>query len=116
MEESTWRLIELNLNPIEKELITLSFNAEEKMFAGTAPCNNFFGSYKLFEGKGTERNIEFSSIGSTRKMCPDVNMSVEEDFARELHGIKRVKIEGKSLLMIDTLEQLKAVLVLDSAE
>ncbi len=109
LEESSWRLVELNGKAIENSTITLTFNAEEKMVYGTAPCNNFFGSYKLFEAKGTERNIQFANIGATRKLCPDVDMSIEEDLARDLHSVKRAKLEDDNVIFVNPEEKSVAV-------
>ncbi len=116
LEEYSFRLIELNTQPVEQEVVTVRFSAEEKMFYGSAPCNNFFGSYHLYEAKGTERNIEFSNVGATRKMCPDVDMSIEEDFAALLSRVKRVMFEGDNLVLVDTNESRVAVLERESLD
>ncbi len=108
LEQGTWRLIELQLNPIEASEITMTFNAEEKTMYGTAACNNFFSGYTLYNVKGNKRNIKFANIGSTRKMCPD--MEQEETFVRLLPGVERVKIEGDNLLLIDTLKNMVAIM------
>ncbi len=109
LEQGVWQLIELNLNPVENSEITLKFDANEKMVYGTAHCNNFFAGYTLFDAKGTKPNIEFKNIGSTKKMCPDTKQ--EEEFLAILPAIERVKLEGENLLLIDTLNQMRAVMV-----
>ncbi len=109
LESGSWKLIEVNLNPVEESEIFVTFNAEEKTISGTAPCNSFFASYTLFNARGLERNIEFKNGGATMRMCPDSEQ--EEAFVRVLPSVYRVKLEGKSLLMIDSQERLVAVLV-----
>lgn len=76
------------------------------MIYGQAPCNNFFAGYSLFED--AEHNIEISNAGATRKYCPDTE--IEDGFTRELTGIKRLKIEGDRLLMLDAEGNLVALL------
>lgn len=106
LEDATWILIEFNNTPIENSPITLHFNGAEKKIIGTAPCNNFFGGYSLFDAK---QNIKIQNIGATRKACPD--MDLEMKFTQMLPQVTRVKIEGDHLLMIDANDELKAVLV-----
>lgn len=105
LENATWRLIELNLNPIENSGITLRLDPNEKMIYGTAPCNNFFGGYSILEEKD---NIKIGNIGSTRKACQ--GMELENKFTAQLSEIVRVKIEDDYLMMINSQGALVAVL------
>lgn len=107
LENATWKLIELNLDPIENSGITLTFDPEKKMIYGTAPCNNFFGGYSLFEAQD---NIKIGNIGSTRKACQE--MAVENKFTAQLSDIVRVKIEDNYLMLINSQGALVAVLTL----
>ncbi len=109
LEMGSWRVIEINQTAIEDSQITLTFDPEEKVVYGTAPCNNFFASYTLFKAKGTERNIEFKNGGGTMRLCPDTEL--EEAVTRALPTVSRVKLEGENLLLIDSSEELVAVLV-----
>lgn len=107
LENATWKLIELNLDPIENSGITLTFDPEKKMIYGTAPCNNFFGGYSLFEAQD---NIKIGNIGSTRKACQE--MAVENKFTAQLSDIVMVKIEDNYLMLINSQGALVAVLTL----
>lgn len=110
LEQASWTLIEQNNTPIENSGVGLTFDPGSKTFAGTAPCNKFFGSYHLYTPKkGERKNINFAEIGGTMRLCPDAQ--VEEDFTRMLPTITRVKIEGDHLLMFNPGDSLMAVLV-----
>lgn len=106
LENATWMLIEFKLNPIENSPISLHFNAAEKMMYGTAPCNNFFAGYTLYDDP--KHNIRFSNVGATMKACQD--MELEMKFTRELPSVYKVKLEGDYLMMSDSLNNLVAVL------
>lgn len=107
LENATWTLIEFRYNPIENSPITLHFNGAEKMIYGTAACNNFFGGYTLYDDQ--KRNIKIGNVGATRKACPD--METELNFTAALPSVVQVKIEGETLLMIDSLQNTLALLV-----
>lgn len=106
LENATWRLIELKLNPIEDSRITVRFDGTTKMIYGEAPCNNFFASYSLTTEKD---NIVVGAVGATRKACPE--MDLEMEFTGVLGSVVRVKTEGDHLLMIDGQGALVAVLI-----
>lgn len=107
LEADNWRLIEFRGEAVPTDkAVTLTFDAEKKMIYGQAPCNNFFASYSLF--KDAEHNIEISNAGATRMFCPDTE--IENGFTRELSNIKRLKIEGERLLLLDADGNLVALL------
>ncbi len=107
LEADNWRLIEFRGEAVPTDkAVTLTFDAEKKMIYGQAPCNNFFAGYSLF--KDAEHNIEISNAGATRMFCPDTE--IENGFTRELSNIKRLKIEGERLLMLDADGNLVALL------
>lgn len=107
LEADNWKLIEFQGQavPTDKAVI-LTFDPEKKMIYGQAPCNNFFAGYSLF--KDADHNIEISNAGVTRKFCPDTE--IEDGFTRELSNIKRLKIEGERLLMLNAGGDLVALL------
>lgn len=110
LEGATWTLVEMQNRPVENAPITLHFNAADKMVSGTAPCNNFFAGYHLLAPtKTSTRNIEFLNVGGTLKYCPDTDL--EQTFTRILPTIKRVKIDGEHMLMINASDSLMAVFV-----
>lgn len=107
LEADNWRLIEFRGEAVPTDkAITLTFDAGKKTIYGQAPCNNFFAGYSLF--KEAEHNIEISNVGATRMYCPDTE--IEDGFTRDLSGVKRLKIEGERLLMLDGEGDLVALL------
>ena len=67
--------------PAEPE-VTLVF--EEGKIAGRAGCNNYFGGIE--ETGETATGISIGHLGSTRMMCPEEIMAVEDRFFRQLAG------------------------------
>lgn len=107
LEADNWKLIEFQGQAVPTDkAVTLTFDPEKKMIYGQAPCNNFFAGYSLF--KDADHNIEISNAGATRKFCPDTE--IEDGFTRELSNIKRLKIEGERLLMLNAGGDLVALL------
>lgn len=107
LENATWTLIEFQNNPIENSTITLHFSAPDKMIYGTADCNNFFAGYTLYAAD--KHNIKIGNVGATRKACPD--MEDELKFTAALSSVSRITLEGDRLAMIDSTDNLVAVLV-----
>lgn len=108
LEQDNWRLIEFRGEAVPTDkAVTLTFDAGKKTIYGKAPCNNFFAGYSLFED--AEHNIEIANAGATRKFCPDTE--IEDGFTRELTEVKRLKIEGERLLMLDAEGDLVALLM-----
>ena len=107
LEADDWRLIEFlgAAVPTEKA-VTLTFDDAEKIIYGQAPCNNFFAGYSLYEDP--EHNIEIKNAGVTRMYCPDTE--IEDGFVSRLTEIKRLKLEGERLLMLDGEGNLVALL------
>lgn len=107
LEADDWRLIEFLGEAVpEAKAVTLTFDAEKKTIYGQAPCNNFFANYSLF--KDPMHNIDIANAGATRMFCPDTE--IEDGFVRRLTDIKRLKIEGGRLLMLDGEGNLVALL------
>lgn len=106
LEDVTWRMIELNLDPIEDSPITLQFDGKDKMLYGQAPCNRFFGGYSLSDERD---NIKIGNLGATRMMCPQLEL--ENKLMTVLANVVRVKVDGDHLLMMDSEGNLLAVCV-----
>jgi heat shock protein HslJ len=63
--------------------VTLTFGEGE--IAGRGGCNNYFGGVE--ETGETPNGISIGHLGSTRMMCPEPIMAVEDRFFRQLAGI-----------------------------
>jgi heat shock protein HslJ len=101
LENTHWRLSEMNGNPI----ITLEGSRDvhfmmtsgqgQKSVSGFAGCNNIGGSYTLSGNK-----VKFT-IASTKMMCPQEQMAVEDFLLNALSSAKSYKIEGDALELFD---------------
>lgn len=91
-----WQVIamkDLDLDEIENKP-TVKFDGVNHKISGFAGCNNYFGEYKP-----ENKELDFSQMGMTRKMCKD--MSIETTFLNNLKNAKMMGIDGKSLVFYD---------------
>jgi heat shock protein HslJ len=95
--EKYWKLKTLEGKDIkmgrnqEKEVYFI-LKTNESAVTGFAGCNDFFGTYTLEKGN----RIRFSEIGSTLKVCPDVDFN-ESDFFKVFELTDSYKISGDTL-------------------
>ncbi|QIE58525.1 DUF4377 domain-containing protein [Rasiella rasia] len=79
-----------------KETPRLEIFVAEKRIGGTNGCNNFFGTIESL----SETNISFTKMGSTKMMCP--NMEIPNLFTNALAETATYKIEKLYLYLYDT--------------
>ena len=96
LESGKWILINLNNQEVIKQNgerpIYLEFNVTDQKVIGFAGCNRLFGAYIIKGG-----SITFSRVGSTKMLCPDVEL--ENLFIANLQQVNRYQIEGEKLLL-----------------
>lgn len=85
---------------------SMLFEWAEKRVSGNAGCNNYFGGFTIEQGK-----IDFSKVGMTLMMCPD--MHVEDAFRTAMQAVKSYRQQKGKLFLLD--EQGKVVLTLQQA-
>lgn len=68
----------------KQPLVTLAF--KDGRFTGSSGCNNYFAPAK--DGK-IPGDVEMGSVGTTRKACPDKQMSIEKRFLDQLVRVKK---------------------------
>lgn len=73
--------------------ITLGFAKDEPRFYG-AVVNRYFGNYKIEGNK-----IEFSPVGSTMMMGPEVEMKAEQEWLQMLPEVVEYKLDGNILML-----------------
>lgn len=67
----------------DQKLATIQFNPEAGLVSGSAGCNRFFGNFKdLGNGK-----MILSDIGSSKMMCPETFMKVENIYLPQLRKV-----------------------------
>ena len=64
--------------------------------AGSAGCNNYFAPVKA---GGTPGDIQVGPAGSTRMMCPDAEMAVEQRFFAQLAGMSQMRFLAGQLAL-----------------
>lgn len=92
-----WKLIELNGSEVSvderfNKVPLLMFDAEESRFAGNAGCNQIMGQFKL-QDQGNR--IEFSQVGATLMLCPDMEM--ETEFIRMIESVDSYSLANDTL-------------------
>ncbi len=63
---------------------------------GNAGCNNYFAAVT---SGGAPGDIEVGAAGSTRKMCPEAEMTVEQRFLQQLGGATGLQFVGGQLAL-----------------
>lgn len=78
--------------PIDGVTMTAAFDGGE--VAGSAGCNNYFGSYET-DGD----HITFGPLGSTKRLCPDPPGADEREhvYLALLGGAERYSVDGGQL-------------------
>ncbi len=71
---------------------TPTLKIESGKISGNAGCNNYFGELLLDTSGG---NFSASKVGSTRKMCD--NMNVENNFLQMLSQANKYVVNGTTL-------------------
>ena len=90
-----WELISLSgEKPLIEKLAYMEFS-EEGTVNGYSGCNRFGGSFTITD----KDKIEFKQIWTTRMMCPENQMSVEQKFLEMLNSTSRCKITGNQLAL-----------------
>ena len=64
--------------------------------AGSAGCNGYFAPVKA---GGTPGDIQVGPAGSTRMMCPDAEMAVEQRFFAQLAGVTQMRFLAGQLAL-----------------
>lgn len=111
-ENTHWRLAEMNGNPIitlpgsRDVYIMMTSEKGEKRITGFAGCNSLTGSYTLSGDK-----VKFV-IATTKMMCPEEQMAVEDFLLNALSSGTSYKVDGDVLELLDgqtTLATFKAI-------
>ena len=77
-------------------LPSIEININEMKIMGTDGCNQFFGPINMVE----DETIEFGNIGSTMKMC--VNMELPDKFNNALGRVAKYQRNGIKLIFMDS--------------
>ncbi|HTE29160.1 MAG TPA: META domain-containing protein [Chryseolinea sp.] len=99
--DTQWRLTEMNGEPVitpDNEKVVhfiLTKEGSESNVKGFAGCNSIGGSYIL-----TGNKIKFTII-STKMMCDDAHMKIEDFFLKAMSSASAYQIDGGNLQLLD---------------
>lgn len=97
LEGTLWQLESFSSNDAVMSLYAgteITATLEDGKVAGSAGCNNYFGSYTL-----TGEAVQFSALGSTKMACEEEVMKQESRFLEALQGATGFVIEGQTLTL-----------------
>lgn len=78
----TYNITQLGDTDVSSNKIVFNFDETNNKVAGFASCNSFFGNYS------TENNlISFNNIGSSKKLCPNPIMNIENQLFKALNSV-----------------------------
>ena len=100
LEGNEWQLLEVSGIPVSplsgEKQPDIIFDSVQKQATGSAGCNNFFVGYEL-DGN----SLKFGQTGSTRRACPDLQMSLETEVFKALEKTRSWKITDGELFLLD---------------
>lgn len=86
---------------------SMVFGKDGKL-TGFSGCNRFFAQYKT-DGEG----LNVNGIGGTRKLCPDVEMSVERELLKTLEVVDKWQGTAQKITLTAPVNQTKIQLARD---
>jgi heat shock protein HslJ len=99
LEKTEWRLIRLGRAAVKGDELhrppEIVLDPESHRASGSGGCNRIMGGYEL---KGD--TLTLARMASTMMACPD-GMETEQKFLKALGQVKRWKIAGQQLEMMD---------------
>ncbi|MCE2612856.1 META domain-containing protein [Flavobacteriaceae bacterium D16] len=101
-----WSVVRMGGHPINSMVTIprLEINTSDMKIYGNDGCNEYFGTVNML----TENNISFGNIGSTRKMCPD--MEIPQRYNNALSKVNSYVFDEQVLVFTD--EEGKEILAL----
>ena len=93
---TSWRLVELNGQPVAGETaLTLAFAADEPQVSGFGGCNQFSGSYTQ-----NGASLRIGPLLSTRRACLEPALNAQETaYFQALESSNRYSVEGGQLVL-----------------
>jgi heat shock protein HslJ len=100
LENSYWKLVELNGKPVtvtdnQQEAHIILRGGEPAALSGSGGCNRLMGDYTL-----SGDTITFGRTAMTMMACPQ-GMDTEQAFTAAVEGKKHWRIDGNQLLLLD---------------
>ncbi|MBB5221146.1 putative lipoprotein [Amaricoccus macauensis] len=92
----TWIASEINGAATDEKVVSWLKLSDAGRAQGQGGCNSFTGTYKLENG-----TLTFGPLASTRRACPETQMSQEQRFFAALGAVKAARLESGDLVLTD---------------
>lgn len=92
----TWIASEINGAATDEKVVSWLKLSDAGRAQGQGGCNSFSGTYKLENG-----TLTFGPLASTRRACPETQMSQEQRFFAALGAVKAARLESGDLVLTD---------------
>jgi heat shock protein HslJ len=114
LEKTEWKLIRLGRAAVKGDDLhrppQIALDPATHRASGSGGCNRIVGGYEL---KGDK--LTFARMASTMMACPD-GMGTEQNFLKALGQVKRWKIAGRQLELMDGAGKVVAVFDVGDSE
>jgi heat shock protein HslJ len=114
LEKTEWKLIRLGRAAVKGDDLhrppQLVLDPVSHRASGSGGCNRIIGGYEL---KGDK--LTFARMASTMMACPD-GMGTEQNFLKALGQVKRWKVAGRQLQLMDGAGKVVAVFEVGDSE
>lgn len=95
LDGGQWTLTHVNGRAVRDSKAYLEIDAAGRRFSGNAGCNRMFGKVSI-----DRKRIEFSQVGTTRMMCPQILRSPSEaEFLESLQNASSYTIKQAELIL-----------------
>lgn len=91
-----WIAEEINGAPSTDKVVSWLKLGADGRAQGQGGCNSYTGTYKLEDGV-----LSFGPLASTRRACPEPQMSQEQRFFAALAAVKGARLEDGKLVLTD---------------
>lgn len=92
----SWVADEINGTPSSEGVVSWLRLTDAGRAQGQGGCNSYSGSYTLEEGVAA-----FGPFASTRRSCPEPQLSQEERFFAALGAVRGARVEDGKLMLLD---------------
>ena len=104
-KEQVWQLVAMRGKAVSRteNLFTLTFNPEAGTLSGKAPCNSYYGSYRLMlklqMTDGDHYTLKLSEVGSTKVYCNEADINAEARYLALLPKADAMTIDAYTLTL-----------------
>jgi putative lipoprotein len=92
----TWIASEINGAATDEKVVSWLKLGDAGRAQGQGGCNSYSGTYKLENG-----TLTFGPLASTRRACPETQMSQEQRFFAALGAVKSARLDSGDLVLTD---------------